>query len=522
MAWTCPCGTNNGDDLRTCRSCSRPLFEGTLSPISYPSQQPNWTPAPLPQININYPQKPSAINDLRAMGGMEAAKLSFGGSAGLAAGWTVGKFAGCMVVIVAIAVILFLVGAFARLFTASDNKKTVIPAAITTLNTGAKEAPSESTEPSAQRSARPVNGKISEQEFVERCVRNTTALTAAAADVARRSCECALKTYRQTGSTEQAASAAQACLADGGAATSAVPSPQLFADADVRPFTGKISDYPQYAIDAQVSIGNWIYKLNRMNKILASKHLRHSEFGPFGDSNTMVLAIEVIVRNAGTSPARLPPFKVITKELVGTNDGPQPQWLEYDQYSAGYIERHLDSSVAFNPGEQLMGVIAFECCVNKGTQAAFLHVSDGSGKSAEISLMDQNSAASPAQTSNQTGDPPMVRRDATIPKQAPASSTGCSDPVATYKPTAPDDRRGPPAKFNAVALIDENGSVAEISFPTYPDIQSFDRPLTDAWVPEYQKMVRQNLMQWKFTPAICNGSPVQRWTSVEFRFHYRQ
>ena len=110
----------------------------------------------------------------------------------------------------------------------------------------------------------------------------------------------------------------------------------------------------------------------------------------------MELAIEIIVRNLGKAPARLPSLKVITKELVGTNDGPEPQWLEYDQYSAGHIERHLTSAVVFDPGEQLMGVIAFECCMHKGIQATFLRISDGTraGRSALISLQAPQSSPS--------------------------------------------------------------------------------------------------------------------------------
>jgi tetratricopeptide (TPR) repeat protein len=206
---------------------------------------------------------------------------------------------------------------------------------------------------------------------------------------------------------------------------------QTFSDSDVRPFSGDISTYRQYAVDAQVTVGDWIYKLSRSAPILATKHLRHSEFGPFGDSNTMVLAIEIIVRNIGKSPARLPSLKVITKELVGTNDGPQPQWLEYDQYSAGYIERQLTSAVVFNPGEQLMGVIAFECCMNKGTQMAFLRVSDGvlTGNSALIPL----SSPSP---------PPSVE---------PKPKLDCHDPGFTC---------GPPSQIPAAAVALNNRAVA--------------------------------------------------------------
>ena len=27
MAWTCPCGTSNGDNRQSCRACNRPLFD---------------------------------------------------------------------------------------------------------------------------------------------------------------------------------------------------------------------------------------------------------------------------------------------------------------------------------------------------------------------------------------------------------------------------------------------------------------------------------------------------------------
>jgi TonB family protein len=67
------------------------------------------------------------------MGGLEAAKLSFGTSAGIAAGWTFGKFAGCMAVIVVIFVILLLLGAFGavvRLFNANDSSKLTTPTLI--------------------------------------------------------------------------------------------------------------------------------------------------------------------------------------------------------------------------------------------------------------------------------------------------------------------------------------------------------------------------------------------------------
>ena len=208
----------------------------------------------------------------------------------------------------------------------------------------------------------------------------------------------------------------------------AVSQPQTFSASDVRPFAGNVSTYRQYAFDDQVTLGDWIYKINRAAPIVADKHIRHSEFGPFGDSNTMVIAIEIIVRNTGKAPARLPSLKVITRELVGTNDGPEPQWLEYDQYSAGYIDRQLTSAVVFDPGEQLMGVIAFECCMNKGTQMAFLRISDGilTGKSALISL----SSPSP------------------LPSVEPKPKLDCHDPGFTC---------GPPSQISAAVALNNRG-----------------------------------------------------------------
>lgn len=152
------------------------------------------------------------------------------------------------------------------------------------------------------------------------------------------------------------------------------------AASDVRPFAGNISAFKQVPMGKGVTVGNWVYAVSDIAPIMTNKHVRHSEFSPlgnFGDSNALVLGIRIAVRYTGQTPARFPSPKVITHELVGTNSGPQLQWLEYDQYSAGYIASHLTSAVVFDPGETLVGVVAFECCMNKGTQQKFLMVANG-------------------------------------------------------------------------------------------------------------------------------------------------
>jgi hypothetical protein len=113
MPWLCPCGASNGDDRQSCRACGYQL----LQPVPHQPPAP-----PTSQVTINYPPKQSIVNDLRAMGGTGAAKLSFGATFGVAAGWTIGRFFGCLVIVLVIVTGLFLIGALVQFF-ASDTPK---------------------------------------------------------------------------------------------------------------------------------------------------------------------------------------------------------------------------------------------------------------------------------------------------------------------------------------------------------------------------------------------------------------
>jgi|ERR1700691_6224871 len=160
---------------------------------------------------------------------------------------------------------------------------------------------------------------------------------------------------------------------------------------DVRPFVGALSDYPRYPVTAEVSIGQWSYKLIRQAALFPTVYRPHREFQPeiggglrLGDTKTAVRVIELLVRNDADASNTFP---VLT--MISDSDSRAGELLEFAQFSAGYIDRHLDSSVVFGPGEQLRGVIAFECCLNPTADSqVFLRVPGGyqSGKSALISL----------------------------------------------------------------------------------------------------------------------------------------
>jgi hypothetical protein len=98
------------------------------------------------------------------------------------------------------------------------------------------------------------------------------------------------------------------------------------------------------------------------------------------------------------------------------------------------------------------------------------------------------------------------------------SPSACIDPVVLYRPTPPTDRRAPSAHVAASIVIDETGRASEVSFPAPADITGVSRPVAEAWIPEYQKMIRENVAQWKLRPAICNGSPAQQSATFDFYF----
>jgi hypothetical protein len=169
MSWICPCSTSNDDDRHACKACGRPLFQNQPipPPVRYPQypQQPppNYYPPQPPSAQYPYHQappqnyyppqptnanfksdyqiRPSNVNDLRAMGGLEAAKLSFGVAAGARAGWAVGKAVGCLVIVAVILGIVFLLGLFSKLTTSSaDVPAKTVSRNVATFNRGSNNA----------------------------------------------------------------------------------------------------------------------------------------------------------------------------------------------------------------------------------------------------------------------------------------------------------------------------------------------------------------------------------------------
>ena len=165
--------------------------------------------------------------------------------------------------------------------------------------------------------------------------------------------------------------------------------PAQHGETDPHPFVGPLSLYRKYAVTDQVSFGQWSYKLIRQAVLFPTVHGPHREFKPeiggglrLGDSNTEVRVIELAARNDADVSNTFPEIT-----MISDSDSRAGELLEFHQFSAGYIDRHLDSSVVFGPGEQLRGVIAFECCLNPTADSqVFLRVPGQSGKSALISL----------------------------------------------------------------------------------------------------------------------------------------
>jgi hypothetical protein len=158
---------------------------------------------------------------------------------------------------------------------------------------------------------------------------------------------------------------------------------------DMRPFVGSLSGYPRYQQTDIVAVGHWRYGVIRMGQMMAQRHVRHSEYGPLGsqEDTSLVLGIELAVRNDSDAPSHIPSIQLINGETMGTDKGPVQQLIEFDQYD-GYIQKALDSSVTVDPGEELHGVIAFDCCQHGLSPDAVLRVSSGvrSGKYAYIMI----------------------------------------------------------------------------------------------------------------------------------------
>jgi len=140
-------------------------------------------------------------------------------------------------------------------------------------------------------------------------------------------------------------------------------------------------------------------------------------------------------------------------------------------------------------------------------------------------LSSNNDAVTPPAVA-MSGNPPQANTSSfPLPPSVntPSTPTACSDPVILYRPPPPDDRRGPPAYLVVTATIDETGRAKDISFPSPPDFaRGTSPPVAEAWTPEYEKMVIDDMAQWKVQPSSCNGSPASKRATFYYSFHFRR
>ncbi|MGH9773163.1 MAG: hypothetical protein ACRD4Q_15945 [Candidatus Acidiferrales bacterium] len=193
MAWICSCGVHNAMAAERCRWCGKanPAQPPQTQPVPYqPPQQvhrPPSAPYYYPQQQTGpmagYPLRSSVVNDLRAMGGTGAAKLTFGASMGAAMGWRVGKFLGCLGILAIIALIFVVLGGIGS-----------IPALFARHQSSAKSESARAASTSSRRN--------SESRFVRNCV-TSAENSGTPVGIARSYCSCALDQFEITGSIEE-------------------------------------------------------------------------------------------------------------------------------------------------------------------------------------------------------------------------------------------------------------------------------------------------------------------------------
>ncbi len=103
-------------------------------------------------------------------------------------------------------------------------------------------------------------------------------------------------------------------------------------------------------------------------------------------------------------------------------------------------------------------------------------------------------------------------------QQGAAPPPGCYFPAVVYKPPAPDDRRGPPARMAVDVEVDEVGSVTPVTF-LEPVVEAGATSPGFDWRTEYRRMITDNLRQWRMRPGACNGQPSPMRMQVTFQIH---
>jgi predicted lipid-binding transport protein (Tim44 family) len=165
---------------------SQPVYHPPQSPpVYYPQQQSG----PV----AGYPIQPSFVNDLRAMGGREAAKLTFGASIGAGAGWgigrTIGRFAGCLIILLIIFIAMILIGVIASPFARNSAPATSANGAATGTRVNQEREEFQNSFDSAAR---------------RNCVTTAEETSNLSPVMANSYCQCALSELKATGSIQQA------------------------------------------------------------------------------------------------------------------------------------------------------------------------------------------------------------------------------------------------------------------------------------------------------------------------------
>jgi hypothetical protein len=130
-----------------------------------------------------------------------------------------------------------------------------------------------------------------------------------------------------------------------------------------REFTENIATFRISKPTEEVSAAGWTLKLIRAAVVFPTVYGNNREFQPeigpgirLGDTNTKVLAIELLIRNGESQERRVPTLTLIS------NSGADAL-MEYGQFTAGPIERRVRSTLVLRGEEQVRGVVAFECCL---------------------------------------------------------------------------------------------------------------------------------------------------------------
>jgi hypothetical protein len=262
--------------------------------------------------------------------------------------------------------------------------------------------------------------------------------------------------------------------------------------------TGPNPDRPEiHKIGEEFRVGYWTYRVSEIGWRSAIPGLVNS----LQRAQSTFLLVNVMARNEDRTASRLPLFKLIdsqNREYEMSEKG-----LEMENPFGGSLSPEFVTDL--NPGVSTQGNAVFDVPMDR----EYRLIASGGYGSRDRALVELNEqkvqSTIQAANTSQTTD---------------SRSADCTDVSVLSRPSEPEARRGPPAHLKVTFLVDESGMATDIEFPTPADIQTADHALADAWQPEYQNMIRENLAEWRFHPSMCKGVPTKKSVSVDFDFHH--